>query len=142
MGCICCARCDHTELFFGTSRISTILSGALPTPVVLLFVCPPNGVCLALCCCLFGVGRDVFWTNNGEHSKIGRNVFIGAYGLVGGLEGYLLTMAYRYCGDDEGVSAAMRDSASKMLSLFGVIVVNVPNIFIGILLDNGTIECH
>lgn len=92
---------------------------------------------LALLLCLFGVGRQAFWMRS-----IGWNVYVLSYGLVGGLEGYLLTMAYRYIGDDAGIPIALRDSASKLLSLVGVVAVNVPNIFIGILLSNGVIACH
>ena len=51
-------------------------------------------------------------------------------------------MAYRYCGDDEGVTAEKRESASKLLSLLGVVCVNIPNIFFGNLLSDGSIECH
>jgi len=133
-----------TTVNFSLVPVGSVLSslGRCPRPLFYCLFAFQSLCALALCCCLFGVGRDDFWTNHGEPSEIGRNVYIAAYGLVGFLEGYLLTMAYRYCGDDEGVPEAMRGSASKLLSLLGVVAVNVPNIFIGILLDNGTIACQ
>jgi hypothetical protein len=119
--------------------VGSVLSslGRCPRPLFYLVFAFQTLCAFALCCCLFGVGRDDFWT-----SETGSIVFIGAYGLLGGLEGYVLTMAYRYVGDDEGVPEAMRDSASKLLSFLGVVAVNVPNIFIGMLLENKTIRCH
>lgn len=92
---------------------------------------------ILLCLCLFGVGRESFWT-----TELGRCTYIAAYGMVGMLEGYLLTMGYRYCGDDENVPVGLKDSSSKLLGIAGILVVNIPNIFIGILETNGAIACH
>jgi len=137
---------------FGASalRIATTLNNALvpvgsvlssigrcPRPIFYCLFVVQSLCALALVLCTFGAGRESFWM-----TETGRGVFVAAYGLVGMLEGYLLTMAYRYCGDDDGVPAEKRESASKLLSLLGVVCVNVPNIFMGILLSNGSIECH
>ena len=72
---------------------------------------------------------------------MGQHVYIVAYSLVGGLEGYLLTMAYRYIGDAEDVPGVRRQSASRLLSLLGVVCVNPISFTLGVLIDRGSIRC-
>merc|ERR1712130_510037 len=57
-------------------------------------------------------------------TDLGRDVFIGSFSVIAGLEGYLLTMAYRYVGDAQDVDIKARQSSSRTLSLLGVLVVN------------------
>eukprot|EP00913_Durusdinium_trenchii_P030611 g28668.t1 len=61
----------------------------------------------------------------------GQNMYIICFTLVGGLEGYLLTMAYRYVGDAIDVPGLRRQSASRLLSLLGVLAVNPFSFTIG-----------
>eukprot|EP00931_Biecheleriopsis_adriatica_P047087 TRINITY_DN27115_c0_g1_i1.p1 TRINITY_DN27115_c0_g1~~TRINITY_DN27115_c0_g1_i1.p1 ORF type:complete len:462 (+),score=48.21 TRINITY_DN27115_c0_g1_i1:197-1387(+) len=128
-----------TTLNFTLVPIGSILSsiGSCPRPVFygIFIIQSLSALSLVLCC--FGAGREAFWM-----TEFGRVVYIVSYGLVGMLEGFLLTMAYRYCGDDAGVTSEERTSASSLLSLLGVVLVNIPNIFFGILLDDKSIACH
>jgi hypothetical protein len=111
--------------------------GRCPRSMFNLLFLVQSTCAIALSLCLFGVGREAFWT-----TELGRSAYIACYGLVGMLEGYLLTMGYRYCGDDDNVPLELRESSSKLLGVAGIVVVNIPNIFIGILLSDGTIACH
>lgn len=71
----------------------------------------------------------------------GGNLFAACFALVGGLEGYLLTMAYRYIGDDDEIDPSLRQSASRFLSLLGVIAVNPVSLVIGSLITGEVISC-
>ena len=71
----------------------------------------------------------------------GQNMYIICFTLVGGLEGYLLTMAYRYVGDAIDVPGLRRQSASRLLSLLGVLAVNPFSFTIGVQISNGSIHC-
>ena len=74
-------------------------------------------------------------------SPEGQDLYIVCFMLVGGLEGYLLTMAYRYIGDAEDVAGVRRQSASRLLSLLGVLAVNPFSFYIGTQIDNDSIRC-
>ena len=78
-----------------------------------------------------------FW-----QTPFGGEVYIVCFALVGGLEGYLLTMAYRYIGDSEDVPGIRRQSASRLLSLLGVIAVNPISFALGFAIDQKSIHCR
>merc|ERR1719506_2268170 len=88
-----------------------------------------------VCSSAFGVGRS-FWI-----TTTGGGVYVACFALVGALEGYLLTMAYRYIGDAGDVAIQLRQSSSRLLSLLGVIAVNPINIVLGTLITSGFVEC-
>eukprot|EP00933_Yihiella_yeosuensis_P073223 TRINITY_DN8183_c0_g1_i1.p1 TRINITY_DN8183_c0_g1~~TRINITY_DN8183_c0_g1_i1.p1 ORF type:complete len:460 (-),score=44.16 TRINITY_DN8183_c0_g1_i1:200-1579(-) len=83
----------------------------------------------------FGVRRS-FWI-----TPQGQKVYISSFAAVGGLEGYLITMAYRYIGDSEDISLRLRHSTSTLLSVLTIISINVPALFIGSAVGDGTIMC-
>lgn len=91
---------------------------------------------LGVCSSAFGVGRS-FWV-----TTTGGGVYVACFALVGALEGYLLTMAYRYIGDAGDVPVRLRQSSSRLLSLLGVIAVNPINIVIGALMTSGLVVCQ
>jgi len=128
-----------TTVNFWSVPIGSVLSSVASCPRRLFNFCflVQTSAAVALCLCAFGFGREQFWT-----TEVGYWTYVAAYGLVGMLEGYLLTMGYRYCGDDESVSFALRESSSKLLGVAGIVVVNIPNIFIGLLISDGRIGCH
>lgn len=84
----------------------------------------------------FVVRLASFWKTD-----TGQTTYIVCFMLVGGLEGYLLTMAYRYIGDSEDIPGVRRQSASRLLSLLGVLAVNPFSFHLGIQIDNGHIAC-
>eukprot|EP00438_Fugacium_kawagutii_P029338 Skav210187 [mRNA] locus=scaffold2101:308189:309732:- [translate_table: standard] len=75
-------------------------------------------------------------------SELGGEVYIVCFALVGGLEGYLLTMAYRYIGDADDIPGIRRQSASRLLSLLGVLAVNPISFALGISIDRKIIHCR
>jgi len=77
-----------------------------------------------------------FW-----QSKGGQALYIVCFTLVAGFEGYLFTMAFRYIGDAEDISTALRQSSSRLLSLLGVIAVNPISFALGYQINNGNIHC-
>ena len=91
--------------------------------------------CFLICHAAAGLGRD-FWT-----SEAGRITFITSYAACGMLEGYVITMAYRYIGDAESVPLPQRHSAGALLSLATVIGVSVGNLVMGGAVIDGTIAC-
>ena len=96
------------------------------------------GVCLSLWFSLLLKLRSVdFWK-----SELGGEVYIVCFALVGGLEGYLLTMAYRYIGDADDVPGIRRQSASRLLSLLGVLAVNPISFGLGFAIDKGSVRCR
>jgi hypothetical protein len=88
-----------------------------------------------VCSSAFGIGRS-FWI-----TSTGGGVYVACFALVGALEGYLLTMAYRYIGDADDIAIHLRQSSSRLLSLLGVIAVNPINILLGSLMTSGFVEC-
>lgn len=94
-------------------------------------------VCVvAMWLCLLGVGRETFW-----QTAWGRSAWGAAFALTGALEGYLLTMTYRYVGDDPGLAVHLRDSASRLTSWGGVVVVNLLSLAIGVYMLGGGLSC-
>ncbi|CAE8591460.1 unnamed protein product [Polarella glacialis] len=83
----------------------------------------------------FGIGRS-FWT-----SQAGQFVFISAFAACGGLEGYIITMAYRYIGDAEAISEKLRHSASSLLSLLTVLPVSLLGLWTGAVVADGSFAC-
>ena len=67
--------------------------------------------CFVICAATAGVWRSL-WT-----SEAGRALFISSYALCGMLEGYVITMAYRYIGDAESIPLVKRHSAGALLSI-------------------------
>jgi len=117
--------------------LCSMLSSLVQCPRVLYYVLFSLQMSSAIVVCLVisGVSRS-FWMTSG-----GQNVFIVAFALAGGLEGYLLTMAYRYVGDAEDVPFKRRQSAARLLGLLGVLAVNPVSIALGRLLASGHITC-
>lgn len=89
----------------------------------------------AVCSAAFGFPR-VLWTDTGMAW-----VYISCVCISGILEGYLLTMAYRYIGDSEGIPQDLRRSASSLLSILGVITVNPITIILGDMIKSGMVQC-
>ncbi|CAK0870656.1 unnamed protein product [Prorocentrum cordatum] len=85
---------------------------------------------------LLGVGREALW-----QTAPGRTVWCAAFALIGGLEGYLLTMTYRYVGDDPGLAAHLRDGACRLMSWGGVMATNLLSLAIGICILRGGLAC-
>ena len=72
----------------------------------------------------------------------GQLLYMLSITVCGGLEGYVTTMAYRYLGDAEGVPLSLRQSASSLLSLLSVVVINPIGIVVGWLISTGRIACR
>eukprot|EP00435_Cladocopium_sp_Y103_P047077 s582_g13.t1 len=99
--------------------VGSLLSTAVACPRLLFTILSAiqiaSAVFIADCALgLFSASAD-FWK-----SELGGEVYIVCFALVGGLEGFLLTQAYRYIGDAEDVPGIRRQSASRLLSLLGV----------------------
>jgi hypothetical protein len=118
--------------------LGSILSSLGRCPRAVFYLLSIIQVCcvVSLWVCLLGIGRQEFW-----QTARGQVVFAISYPLVGGLEGYLLTMAYRYVGDDDGIAAHLRESASKLMSWAGVWVVNIASMIVGSYLLDGSFAC-
>ena len=71
----------------------------------------------------------------------GQSLYICCFAVTGGLEGYLLTMAFRYIGDAVDVPGTRRQSSSRLLSLLGVVAVNPISLLLGYMLQSGQIQC-
>eukprot|EP00435_Cladocopium_sp_Y103_P048168 s582_g14.t1 len=116
--------------------VGSLLSTAVACPRLLFNILSAiqiaSAVFIADCALgLFSASAD-FWK-----SELGGEVYIVCFALVGGLEGYLLTMAYRYIGDAEDVPGIRRQSASRLLSLLGVLAVNPISFGLGFAIDKG-----
>merc|ERR1712060_217739 len=93
-------------------------------------------IAVALCLlAVFGVARDL-WT-----TAAGQLTYIVSYGLCGGLEGDLFTMAYRFIGDAEGPPLAQRRSTSSLLSFLNVLLMSILQMISGNLVASGAIAC-
>jgi hypothetical protein len=90
---------------------------------------------LGVCSSAFNVGRSFWVTSTGGY------VYVACFALVGALEGYLLTMAYRYIGDADDIAIQLRQSSSRLLSLLGVLAVNPISIVLGALITSGAVKC-
>ena len=91
--------------------------------------------CFLLCTAAAGLWRG-FWT-----SQAGGMLYMASYAACGGLEGYLVTMAYRYIGDAPEVPQSLKHSAGTLLSLLTVVVVNSGNLFVGAAVADDVIAC-
>lgn len=74
-------------------------------------------------------------------SHLGQMLYIAASTLAAGLEGFTLTAAYRYIGDDEDLTAGERQRLSDILGMLSVIPVCAAQLVVGWLIERGTIEC-
>lgn len=93
-------------------------------------------------CLVTDIGSDLLRSADFWKSELGGEVYIVCFALVGGLEGYLLTMAYRYIGDADDIPGIRRQSASRLLSLLGVLAVNPISFALGISIDRKIIHCR
>eukprot|EP00435_Cladocopium_sp_Y103_P029942 s1434_g7.t1 len=91
--------------------------------------------CFVICAAAAGAWRSL-WT-----SEAGRALFISSYALCGMLEGYVITMAYRYIGDAESIPLAKRHSAGALLSIATVILVSSCATILGVAVSDGHIAC-
>lgn len=92
--------------------------------------------CLTACSAVLGYQRAFWITTRGQ------SLYVICCALVAGLEGYLITMAYRYIGDADDLPQGLRLSASRLLSVAGVVAVCSSCIILGALVSNETIACH
>jgi len=90
----------------------------------------------AICLLIEGHFRG-FWT-----SDLGQAVYTVCFAVAGALEGYVLTMAYRYIGDSPKLSNDQKRSASTLLSFLSVVAVNPTAIVVGQLVNSGAIACR
>lgn len=91
--------------------------------------------CFVICAATAGVWRSL-WT-----SEAGRALFISSYALCGMLEGYVITMAYRYIGDTASIPLVKRHSAGALLSIATVILVSSCAALLGAAVSDGHIAC-
>jgi len=89
-----------------------------------------------VCLATLGLPQRDFWT-----STTGQWTYVASYALCGGLEGYVITMAYRYIGDAAGISLKLRHSASTLLSFLTVMSINVVGLYIGSIVATGQVAC-
>lgn len=89
----------------------------------------------AVCLAAAGAGRRLWRTPPGQCA------FTVAFGATACLEGYVVTMCYRYIGDCETVSGRLRQSSTNLLSLLAVLAVNPLAIVFGSLVSAGQIAC-
>mmetsp|Transcript_7261 Transcript_7261/g.15019 ORF Transcript_7261/g.15019 Transcript_7261/m.15019 type:complete len:399 (+) Transcript_7261:95-1291(+) len=82
-----------------------------------------------------GVGQVLWFT------AAGRGIYVACVAAVAGLEGYVLTMAYRYIGDCMSLPLDLKLSASSLLSFLSIVLVNPVSIMVGVLVDGGEITC-
>jgi len=108
---------------------------ACPRPIFVVLCLLQYFSCLLICTATAGLWRG-FWT-----SQAGGVLYIASYAVCGGLEGYLITMAYRYIGDAPSVPKSLKHSAGALLSLLTVIVVNGTNLFVGAAVTDEQIAC-
>ena len=109
---------------------------ACPRPIFICLCLLQYLSCFLFCTAAAGLWRS-FWT-----SHVGGMLYIASYAACGGLEGYLLTMAYRYIGDAPEVPEGLKHSAGTLLSLLTVIVVNSGNMFLGAAVAGEHIACR
>eukprot|EP00747_Dinoflagellata_sp_TGD_P109513 gnl/TRDRNA2_/TRDRNA2_170708_c1_seq3.p1 gnl/TRDRNA2_/TRDRNA2_170708_c1~~gnl/TRDRNA2_/TRDRNA2_170708_c1_seq3.p1 ORF type:complete len:416 (+),score=37.34 gnl/TRDRNA2_/TRDRNA2_170708_c1_seq3:175-1248(+) len=115
----------------------SLLSSLRRCPEGLYYVICLLQYAATVCVCLstYGVGRT-FWTSTG-----GQYAYITSYAVCGGLEGYVITMTYRYIGDAEGIPLKLRHSASSLLSFLTVISINLVGFYVGWIVSSGQVAC-
>jgi len=117
--------------------IGSVLSSFGECPKALFYLLAALQIIMVtlICTAISGVCRSL-WT-----SPAGQLGYIFCFGCIGGLESYLLTMAYRYIADERYFSKEQRRSTSNLLSLLCVVMINLVSILVGRLVENGTIRC-
>ena len=91
--------------------------------------------CFVICAATAGAWRSLFT------SEAGQALFISSYALCGMLEGYVITMCYRYIGDAESIPLAKRHSAGALLSIATVILVSSCSVVLGAAVSDKQIAC-
>jgi len=117
--------------------LGSMLSSLLPCPrwiFIILSAIQSLAVVLVLLA-LSGSMRE-FWT-----TSAGQNLYIVCNAVIGVLEGYILTMAFRFVGDDESVPLKDRRSASGLLGFLNVFLVCIGQIVSGQLSSSGLVSC-
>lgn len=117
--------------------VGSILSSLVPCPrwvFVVLSVLQWLALVLVLLA-VSGFARELWMTN------VGQNLYIVCNGAIGGLEGYILTMAFRLVADDQSVALKDRKSASSLLGFLSTFLLCVGQIVSGHLADSGLVSC-
>lgn len=117
--------------------VGSFVSSLVPCPRIVFKMLSllQNVAALAICSVVASLARP-FWTQ-----KCGQILYIACFSVASGLEGYILTMAYRYIGDDCGIPRRMRRSTSNLLGMAGVVAISTSMLLLGGLVNNGTIRC-
>lgn len=117
--------------------LGSILSSLLPCPrwIFIILSGLQSLALLVVLLALTGSARE-FWT-----SSLGQDLYIVCNALIGGLEGYILTMAFRFVGDDQSVSLKDRRTASGLLGFLNVFLPCVGQIVTGELSSSGLVSC-
>jgi len=117
--------------------VGSMLSSLLPCPRWIFIIL--SGIqSLALLMVLLAVSGSAreFWT-----SSFGQDIYMVCNGVIGLLEGYILTMAFRFVGDDQSVSLEDRRTASGLLGFLNVFLVCIGQIVSGQLSSSGIVSC-
>eukprot|EP00434_Breviolum_minutum_P027109 symbB.v1.2.023975.t1/scaffold2236.1/size84961/9 len=117
----------------GGSLLSSL--GTCPRSIFYLLCILQYLSCFAVCAATGGLWRS-FWS-----SEAGQALFISSYALSGMLEGYVITMTYRYIGDAESIPLAKRHSAGALLGIATVILVATFAFSLGVAVSDGQIAC-
>jgi len=118
--------------------LGSVFSTLLPCPKPVFYALSMLQFVALLLVLLATTGvQHVAWTTHA-----GQMVYVTCNGVVGGLEGYLLTMAFRYIGDDETVPLSLRRSSSGLLGFLNVVLVCVGQIISGYLASSGVVACR
>eukprot|EP00441_Pelagodinium_beii_P047901 CAMPEP_0197625838 /NCGR_PEP_ID=MMETSP1338-20131121/5089_1 /TAXON_ID=43686 ORGANISM="Pelagodinium beii, Strain RCC1491" /NCGR_SAMPLE_ID=MMETSP1338 /ASSEMBLY_ACC=CAM_ASM_000754 /LENGTH=422 /DNA_ID=CAMNT_0043196343 /DNA_START=1230 /DNA_END=2498 /DNA_ORIENTATION=- len=117
--------------------VGSMLSSLLPCPrwIFIILSGIQSLAILMVLLAVSGSARD-FWT-----STFGQDLYMVCNGVVGVLEGYILTMAFRFVGDDQSVSLKDRRTASGLLGFLNVFLVCIGQIVSGQLSSSGLVSC-
>mmetsp|Transcript_5142 Transcript_5142/g.12217 ORF Transcript_5142/g.12217 Transcript_5142/m.12217 type:complete len:457 (-) Transcript_5142:43-1413(-) len=117
--------------------LGSVMSSVMPSPRPIFYVISVVQLMagLLVTSAAFGTYLDAWRTPSGQ------SLYVGCFAATAGLEGYLLTMAFRYIGDAVDVPGKRRQSASRVLSLLGVILVNPISLLLGSMLQSDRIRC-
>jgi len=115
----------------------SVLSSLVPCPRW-IFVILSALQWLALVLVLLAVSGSAreFWM-----TSVGQNLYIICNAAIGGLEGYIFTMAFRLVGDDQSVALKDRKTASSLLGFLSIFLICVGQIVTGHLADSGLVSC-
>jgi hypothetical protein len=116
--------------------LGSVVSSIASCPKWLLCAlgCTQLIACALMCSATFGLAQS-FWM-----APAGQVCYIVVYAIIGGLEGYLLTMAYRCIGDSE-IAGELREGSSRLLSFLSVFLVNIVQIALGSLVSSSIVSC-